>query len=162
MYHNTFTESPNTVLQISVSGGHVSKNIDIWNNIFALTPSGGPAGRLLYNIQTAEKLTFDSDYNVFWDSGSTAPNDDAWFKEAGYNNNQVMTLAQWQDLTPHDDDRAAPLGSTFADPLFVTNPTANDYFTQLGSPVRDAGLRLANDPVPCGVNPDAGFLESCN
>jgi hypothetical protein len=70
----------------------------------------------------------------------------------------------------------APAGSIFGNPLYVANPTANDYYTQQGSPARDAArvvpssvgdtTTLCDDPTPAEgdllVEPDIGFLESCS
>ncbi len=71
-----------------------------------------------------------------------------------------------------------PDDSLVQDPLFVTNPVANDYYTQRGSPARDAAAPVSpsvadpaastycDDPTPTEndltVEPDIGFLESCS
>jgi hypothetical protein len=71
-----------------------------------------------------------------------------------------------------------PVGSWAKDPLWVANPLVNDYYTQQGSEARDvatlipatvsdpdAGLYCDDPYGPEGDNliePDIGFLESCN
>jgi hypothetical protein len=69
-----------------------------------------------------------------------------------------------------------PPGSRAGDPRYVTDPANNDYFTQHGSPARDAATRVpssvgdprryCDDPSPTEtdslVEPDIGFLESCS
>lgn len=68
-----------------------------------------------------------------------------------------------------------PAGSVVGDPLWVTDPRNNDYFTRSGSPARDAAAPVAagvadprtycDDPSATEpdttVEPDIGFLESC-
>lgn len=71
-----------------------------------------------------------------------------------------------------------PVGSWTQDPLWVTNPLANDYYTQQGSPARDVATPVpsvvsdpdaslyCDDPTPSEgdgiVEADIGFLESCS
>jgi hypothetical protein len=69
-----------------------------------------------------------------------------------------------------------PAGSLVGGPRFVADPADNDYFTQRGSPARDAAAvlpRAVRDPrAYCDdpsatepdtlVEPDVGFLESCS
>jgi Protein of unknown function (DUF1565) len=56
--------------------------------------------------------------------------------------------------------------SVFKDPMFVANPSKNDYYTEPGSQARDKALHepLSVDPGHssyCHMGPDIGFLESC-
>jgi hypothetical protein len=69
------------------------------------------------------------------------------------------TLGQWQ-ATDRDIKRTALPRSAWASPKFVPDPTSNDYFTQPGSPARDAALNNTGSTY-CKVRPDIGFLESC-
>jgi hypothetical protein len=68
-----------------------------------------------------------------------------------------------------------PPGSVIGNPLYVADPTNNDYFTRQGSPARDGATIVpsnvadprvyCDDPSPQEtdqlVEPDIGFLESC-
>ena len=51
--------------------------------------------------------------------------------------------------------------SYFQNPMFVTNPRYNDFYTQPTSPARNTAIHTT---IPfCGAGPDIGFLESdCN
>jgi hypothetical protein len=69
-----------------------------------------------------------------------------------------------------------PANSLIGDPLYVADPTNNDYFTQRGSPARDTAAAVpatvndprtyCDDPSPTETDtlaePDIGFLESCS
>jgi hypothetical protein len=68
-----------------------------------------------------------------------------------------------------------PADSIVGDPRYVVDPASNDYFTQQGSPARDAATPVpstvadprtyCDDPSPAEpditIEPDVGFLESC-
>jgi Right handed beta helix region len=66
-----------------------------------------------------------------------------------------------------------PFDSLIGDPKFVADPATNDYFTQPGSPARDAAAPVpasvldpatyCDDPGDPDTNaePDIGFLETC-
>jgi copper-binding protein NosD len=68
-----------------------------------------------------------------------------------------------------------PPNSLVGDPLYVSNPASNDYFTRQGSPARDAAAAVPSavkdprtycDDLSPGetdilVEPDIGFQESC-
>jgi hypothetical protein len=67
----------------------------------------------------------------------------------------------------------APANSLVGDPMFVTDPANNDYYTKSGSPTRDTATLVppsvkdpasyCDDPNDADAlaEPDIGFLESC-
>jgi hypothetical protein len=63
------------------------------------------------------------------------------------------SLAGWRSATGLD------ASSRHADPLFVDQPTTNDYYTRPGSPARDAAPNVVG-ATSCGTAPDIGFRES--
>jgi hypothetical protein len=133
----------------------VSNNVDIWNNIFVLSNSVGAEPRYWINIVAeGNNSNIDSDYNLFWHEGGTPAGDKHFAIK-----NSPKTLGQWQ-ATDRDIKRTALPRSAWASPKFVPDPTSNDYFTQPGSPARDAALNNTGSTY-CKVRPDIGFLESC-
>jgi hypothetical protein len=104
---------------------------------------------------------------VLWNnivSNSTSP----------YIQSGSFTLDAAANLFPHSFTGMPP-GSLSGNPLYVTNPAINDYYTRQGSLARDTASivpitvedpRLyCDDPSPSEtdtlVEPDIGFLESC-
>lgn len=154
LYHNTLDGVPTTALQVGDSGGPaVPNDVDIWNNIFVLSKSVGAEPRYWINI-VAEGANVDSDYNLLWHQNGPAAADNHFAIE-----NTRLTLAQWR-ATDRDIVRSTLPRSAWDDPRFVADPTSNDYFTQPGSPARDAALHNTGSTY-CQTRPDIGFLESC-
>jgi len=88
------------------------------------------------NVSTCTSCNFTSDRNLFW----KAPLPNGW----QYDQTSVLNK----------------------DPMFVADPSKNDYYTKPGSPARDKALPepLFVDPAHSGYchgGPDIGFLESC-
>jgi len=81
------------------------------------------------------------------------------------NTSGASTTNPQHNLLPLTYAGTAPTGWTKADPMWVADPVTNDYYTQPGSPARDAAAPVqasVSDPATyCGA-PDIGFLESCS
>ena len=67
----------------------------------------------------------------------------------------MQQCPSWRSRTGGQDQN-----SRHGDPLFVTDPQLNDYYTRLGSPARDAALNNTG-AIFCNAALDIGFLESC-
>jgi len=133
IYHNTFYGIPNYAIRIGDEGQ--TANVTIWNNVI------DRAGVTL-EIKTLNDNTpgLKSDYNLFWEDNSRLRID-----------GRPTTLAAWRG-------RGFDVHSKVGDPKWVLNPRDNDFYTQDGSPARDAAFRTIY--TFCGAGPDIGFLES--
>ncbi len=143
VYHNTLDGVPNASTRFGSDNGGPSKsiNVDFWNNI--LKNSGTSAYWIdLYRARTPD---FESDYNVFWNTDGLSSHFKLDFNRENF--------SEWRRVTGEDDH------SVVADPLFIADPQSNGYYTQSGSPARDAALNNVGSRY-CGAAPDIGFRES--
>jgi hypothetical protein len=141
LYHNTFDGISDRAIRLGADNGgsYASDNIDLWNNLIS-------NAAVWIDLHRPKVTNVESRRNLFWHpDGSTghlrldlAP----------------IVLSGWRSATGQDSD------SVHANPLFVANPTTNDYYTQSGSPARDVALNNTGARV-CGAGPDIGFRESC-
>ncbi|MCP3137099.1 right-handed parallel beta-helix repeat-containing protein [Pyxidicoccus xibeiensis] len=145
-----------------------SRRVRLYHNTLAFLPVGGiklgdgdhgPAhalrvqGNIIYSAPRALEVRssgvrdFVSDRNLAF-----RPGGDIVFRWDG----KDSSLAGWKQRSGQD------VQSRVADPLFVRDPVRQDFFTQVGSPARNAGdPRLPGNGTFCGAAPDLGFLESC-
>lgn len=141
-------EDPNAPVIVS----KVPNNVDIWNNIMSLKdnraityPATVPG--FWINMTRKDMPNIDSNYNVFWHP------DNSENHFVRYPNR--YTLSAWKNDSVEARDKQSLRG----DPLFQNT---TQYFTQSGSPARDAGLNLLNVPT---CNPtsklDIGYVETC-
>ncbi|MES2619822.1 MAG: T9SS type A sorting domain-containing protein [Bacteroidota bacterium] len=154
-YHNTISLDDNTATCLScLTRGFyqqtpVATGLDIKNNIFSLSRTGGGECTGLYFSVTG--TSFTSDYNNFYIAGQGSTND------IGYiNGGANSTLALWQTAALADSN------SLNVNPLY-TNPGAgnfapsnsvlNDMGTALGVPTDITGA--PRDPL----TPDMGAYE---
>lgn len=145
--HLTLDGVPGTGVELNSWAGDVT-DVDLWNTIVVLK---GTASRWVALSAGLSFDTIDSDYNLFWHPDNSSSH--------FVLNNNAVDLAAWRNEN-RDLDRPDPLGSHRADPLFVADTAANDYYTQAGSPARDGALANTGATY-CGARPDIGFLESC-
>jgi Right handed beta helix region len=140
--HNTLARIPGTAVRVaSDNGGSFSStDIDVFNNI--VETSGGGYWLDLYRPRVTG---FESDRNVVWNADGSSSHMKLDFNRT--------SLSAWRSGTGQD------LSSRHADPLFVADPTNNDYYTRPGSPARDAALDIVG-ASRCGTGPDIGFRES--
>lgn len=142
MFHNTFAGIPGTAVRLASDNGgaHSSTDVDVANNIVEVLGSG-----YWLDLYPARLSAFESERNLFWSAdGSTS------HMKLDFNR---VSLASWRSATGQD------ASSLHGDPLFVDNPTMNDYYTRSGSPARDAALNIVGASY-CGTSPDIGFRES--
>jgi len=118
-----------------------SSRVGVWNNI--IRTNGSPGYWL--DIYRPRLVEFESDRNVFWSSG-----DSVGYFVLDFN---PMRIDAWRSATGQDRT------SYLADPLFVSDPTNDDYFTQNQSIARDRALVFSGARF-CGLGPDIGFRES--
>jgi hypothetical protein len=140
LFHNTLDAVPDTAIRLaSANGGaYTSNDVDVFNNLI----TGGDYWLDLYPARVAG---FDSDRNLVWNADGSDSHMKLDFDR--------VLLRVWRDATAQDGT------SVFADPGFVDDPTINDYYTQPGSPARDAALDIVG-AARCGAGPDIGFRES--
>jgi hypothetical protein len=133
IYHNTFYSIPNYAIRIGDEGQ--TENVTIWNNVI------DQAGVTL-DIFTLNENTrgLQSDYNLFWEDNNRLVIDGG-----------RTTLAVWRG-------RGFDVHSKVGNPRWVPNPRVNGFYTQDGSPARNAAIRTIY--TFCGTGPDIGFLES--
>lgn len=167
VYNNTLDGIPRYALDIgqdtndgvNPAPGSVGlpSDIAIWNNIFDLSNTVGVENRIWISlglVNTGATTGVNSDYNLFWHAnGSAAGNTHFAVLQNGILTAQ--SLSQWQTSR----DMALGTGA-WADPMFVADPTDNDYYTIAGSPARDHALNNYGASY-CGAGLDIGFLESC-
>jgi hypothetical protein len=142
MFHNTFAGIPSTAVRLASDNGGASSStdVDVFNNIVEIAGSG-----YWLDLYRARLSGFESDRNLFWSAdGSTS------HMKLDFNR---VWLASWRSATGQDAT------SRSGDPLFVDQPTMNDYYTRPGSPARDAALNIVG-ATSCGNGPDIGFRES--
>ncbi|WP_224240541.1 right-handed parallel beta-helix repeat-containing protein [Hyalangium gracile] len=144
VHHNTFAFIPMGAIRVADSSNGPPESTELYNNILYATPRA-------LDVALATTVGFKSDGNVAYQAGS-----DSVFRVDG----RSTTLSAWRSATRQDGS------SRMADPLFVSEPRANDFYTLPGSPARDMALPLLipAPPLltgPCGTGLDAGFLESC-
>lgn len=136
IYHNTFYDVAGYGIGLGDSG-RLDRCVVV-NNIVM-------DARITIDRRTSTTPGLISDWNLLWNT----PPRSVQLRVDG----TTRTLAQWQSsgLDLHSLDR---------DPLFVSDPRYNDFFTQSGSPARDAAHPV-DDTAFCGAGPDVGFLETC-
>jgi hypothetical protein len=142
MFHNTFADIPATAVRLASdnAGAFSSTDVDLMNNIAVVAGSG-----YWLDLYRARLSGFESDRNVFWSpDGSTS------HMKLDFNR---VSLASWRSATGQD------ASSRHGNPLFVAQPTMNDYYTRPASPARDAALNVVGAAF-CGTAPDIGFRES--
>lgn len=158
IYHNTIDDVPDTAIQVgepNISDAARPNDVDIWNNIVRLSNTVGIG--LRYWVSLPKVGTgVDSDFNVFWHQGGNGA--DVWESKHFRIDNTNYNLSDWRTTGQRDNYRDA--GLVWADPLFVTNPLVNDYYTTSLSPARN-GAHPTTTGLNCGA-PDIGFLESCD
>ena len=142
-YHNTFDGVPNVsaIFGSDNGGSYSSVNVDFWNNIIRNSGSSG----YWIDLYAPRTPDFESDYNVFSNTDGLSSHFKLDFDR--------RSLSEWRSETGED------ARSVVADPLFVADPRSNDYYTQSGSPARDAALNNVGSRY-CGAGPDIGFRES--
>ncbi|EYF01937.1 right-handed parallel beta-helix repeat-containing protein [Chondromyces apiculatus] len=152
IYNNTLDGIPGAGIDIGVMDydGLTSKNTHVWNNI--ISTSGGPAIEIARDYSDG----FTSSHNVFFNSSGAVK-----FKVSGMSD---RTFTQWKALSVTGWGGSPDTTVSVEDnPDFVANPTANDYYTQTGSPARDVALSpTPGSPTACNGGLDIGFLESCD
>jgi hypothetical protein len=174
IYHSTIAGAVSQgIMLTTVSPSRPATDIDVWNTIVTLRPAlagelptgtTAPRGYWIYLGLDVDLATTGSDYNLFWHPDAAATGQHflrGYRTTGGAATTEAIDLATWRVRTGYDLDRAAPLGSERGDPLFVADPVTNDFYTQPGSPARDAALANVPGAPTCGARPDAGFLESC-
>jgi len=142
MFQNTFASIPGTAVRLASDNGGAfsSSDVDVFNNIVEAAGSGD-----WLDLYRPRLSGFESDRNLFWSAdGSTS------HMRLDFNR---VSLASWRSATGQD------ASSRHGDPLFVDDPTMNDYYTRFGSPARDAALNIVGASY-CGAGPDIGFRES--
>lgn len=144
IHHNTLAFMPVTGIIVGDGDTGLAESAEVYNNIIYSSPRA--MDLLRYNT-----VGFKSDRNLAYHPGMQVT-----FRS----NNSYTTLAGWRSATGQDAT------SRVADPLFVAAPRLNDFYTQPGSPARDAALPLLiPSPVMrgqvCGTGADLGLLESC-
>ena len=139
IFHNTFAGTPDTAVRVSTDNGgsHSSSDVDVFNNIIE--------GRYWIDLYRPRVTGFESDRNVVWNPDGSSSHFKLDFNR--------VALADWRSATSQDAT------SRHGDPLFVADPTNNDYYTLSGSPARDAALNTVGAAY-CGAGPDIGFRES--
>jgi hypothetical protein len=144
IHHNTLAFLPVTGIVVGDGSNGPAEAVEVYNNIIYATPRA----MVLFQYNTAG---FKSDRNLAY-----RPGGEISFRV----NNYVSNLAGWRSASGQDPS------SRVADPLFMPDPRADDFYTQPGSPARDAALPLSipspvlNSSV-CGAGTDVGMLESC-
>ncbi len=137
VYNNTFDNITRSAIRVGVDNAStLSEGVTIYNNIMR-----GTANALDISSRLAPLLK--SDRNMIWGGTGTLRY-----------NGASLSLATWKNTAKLDSS------STQQDPMFVADPTSNDYFTLGGSPARDRALVIASNTY-CGGGQDLGFLESC-
>jgi hypothetical protein len=175
IYHTTIVEAvAQGIFATTYNPSRPSTDVDIWNNILTLRPArtdemppntSAPRGQWIYLSPGVDHASISSDYNLFWHPDASATGQHFLLGRRntdGSTTYESLDLATWRLRTGNDLDRAAPLGSERADPRFNTDPLTNDFFTQPGSPARDAAATNVPGVPTCGSRPDVGFLESCS
>ena len=132
VYHNTFDNVPERAIRLGAGD-----NFDVWNNIVS---NAGTWIDLSSNVSN-----FESNHNLFWHADGSSGHLKL--------NGSTTTLSAWRSSTGQDT------ASIHSDPLFVADPTSNDYYTQSTSRARDAALDNTRSRF-CGAGPDIGFRES--
>jgi len=142
IYNNTFTGIPGIAVRLaSDNGGSWSSNdVDVANNVMEASGSGDWIDAYLPRL-----VGFESDRNLFWNADTSS-------SHLRLNFNRV-SLPTWRTSTGQDTT------SRHGNPQWIDQPTLNDYYTNAGSPARDAALPLAGTSF-CGTGPDIGFRES--
>jgi hypothetical protein len=144
IHHNTLAFLPITGITVGNGDNGPAEYVEVHNNIIYAVPRA--MDLLRYNT-----VGFKSDRNLAYNPGTPV---------AFRVNNTQTTLSGWRSASGQD------LSSMVADPLFVPEPRVNDFYTQPGSPARDAALPLLI-PSPvlqgqvCDTGVDLGLLESC-
>jgi hypothetical protein len=144
IHHNTLVSIPVAGIRLGDGSNGPAEYTEIYNNIISGTPSA-------LDIAFSDAVGFKSDRNLAYRAGT-----ETIFRANG----RMMTLSGWRSTTGQDKS------SLVGDPLFVSDPLNNDYYTQPGSPARDVALPLVIPATllsgsTCGAGLDLGFLESC-
>jgi hypothetical protein len=141
-FHNTLAQIPGTAIRVAADNGgsFSSTDVDVFNNIVETSGAG-----YWLDLYRPRVTAFESDRNLVWNAAGSSTHMKLDFNRT--------SLAAWRSSTGQD------LSSRHADPLFVADPTVNDYFTQAGSPARDSALDVVG-ASRCGTGPDIGFRES--
>jgi hypothetical protein len=128
-------------------------DVKLWNNIIVVD---GAAGVWLdVDRSKLKNGKFENDYNVLWHPDNS-PSHFRLLPRPSGQSSAVVDLGTWRSRTGQDQHSHRAL------PRFVPQPTLNDYYTELGSPARNAALDNVCAPGCGGVDaPDIGFLESC-
>ncbi len=144
IHHNTLAFLPVNGILVGDGDNGPAENTEVYNNIIYSVPRA-------LDLKLYGTVGFKSDRNLAYHPGAAVS-----FRVNG----SAKTLSGWLSATGQD------ASSRVADPLFVADPRANDFYTQPGSPARDAALPLSI-PAPvlqgsvCGAGSDLGLLESC-
>jgi len=144
IHHNTLAFLPINGITVGDGDNGPAEAVEVHNNIIYSVPRA--MDLRLYNT-----VGFKSDRNLAYHPA---------LQVAFRVNNYQTTLSGWRSSCGQD------ASSRVADPLFVAEPRVNDFYTQPGSPARDAALPLLI-PAPvlngevCGTGSDLGLLESC-
>ncbi|WP_224368496.1 right-handed parallel beta-helix repeat-containing protein [Hyalangium versicolor] len=146
VHHNTFFNIPVSAIRVAEGENGPPENTELYNNVISTSPRA-------IDVALATTVGFKSNRNLAYQSGT-----DQVFRVDGRSTN----LSGWRSATQQDGS------SIVADPLFVSDPRNNDFYTQPGSPARDVALPLTIPSPPllsgqtCGTGLDLGFLESCS
>lgn len=142
IFHNTLVGLPNTAAKLASDNGGAfsSTDVDVFNNIIDVTGSSS-----WLDVYRARLSDFESDRNLFWH-----PDGSTFHLALDFD---PVSLANWRSGSGQDAT------SRHGNPLFVAQPTMNDYYTLPGSPARDAALNIVGASF-CGTGPDIGFRES--
>lgn len=145
IHQNTLAFIPNAAIRVADGSNGPEQYTEIYNNIIYGSPRA-------VDVYPSTTVGFKSDRNLVYQSGT-----DTVYRLDGHS----VTLSSWRSSTKQDGS------SIVADPLFVTDPISNDFYTKPGSPARDVALPLTIASPPllsgqvCGAGLDLGFLESC-
>ncbi len=145
LHHNTVAFMPVGAIKVGDGSTGPAESTEVYNNLVYSAP------RALDVVLTGT-VGFKSDRNLAWQPGA-----EVGFRVDGRSTN----LSGWRSASGQDAT------SRVADPLMVADPRSNDFYTQPGSPARDAAMALVipSPPLPtgvaCGTGLDLGFLESC-
>ncbi|MDY7231229.1 right-handed parallel beta-helix repeat-containing protein [Hyalangium rubrum] len=144
IHHNTLAFLPVGGITVGDGDKGPAEAAEVYNNIVYATPRA-------MDIRLTGTTSFKSDRNLAYQPGATVA-----FRVDG----RLTTLDGWRSASGQDRS------SSVADPLFVSEPRLNDFYTQATSPARDKALPLTIPSLPlsgtvCGTSADLGILESC-
>ncbi|HEX8701827.1 MAG TPA: right-handed parallel beta-helix repeat-containing protein [Myxococcaceae bacterium] len=144
IHHNTLAFLPVNGILVGDGDNGPAESTEVYNNIIYAVPRA-------MDLELYGTTGFKSDRNLAYHPSLAVS-----FRVNG----RSSALPGWRSASGQD------ASSLVADPLFVADPRANDFYTQPGSPARDVALPLSI-PAPvlagsvCGASADLGLLESC-